>query len=70
MNDPPPKSDSSQLILTGPQTDSTREGDRERLIDDLAFLVVQFHRRRQRTTRIADSTNPNATGNRHSQPNT
>ena len=69
MNDPPPKSDSSHLIPTGPQTDSAHESDRARLIDDLAFLVVQFHRRRQQTTRRTDSTKPNAAGKRPSQDN-
>ena len=70
MNDPPPKSDPSRSILSGLKPATTQESDRVRLIDDLAFLVVQFHRRRQQTTHRTDSTKPNAAGNRPSQANT
>ena len=60
MNDPPTKPNSSHAIPTSPQPAATHESDRVRLISDLAFLVVQFHRRRQRTTSRTDPTRPNA----------
>ena len=48
MHGPRLKASPASTVKALQHSHEERDGDRERLIDDLAFLVVQQHRRQQR----------------------